>query len=47
MGRAIRSKARRLIQDEVARTIAALLAVYVNKAGAERTLLKPPATWQA
>src|SRR5215469_7715718 len=24
-----------------------LLAVYVNRAEAERTLLKPPATWQA
>jgi adenylate cyclase len=36
-----------LIQDEVARTIAAILAAHVNKAEAERTLLKPPATWQA
>jgi adenylate cyclase len=35
------------IQDEVARTIAAVLAAHVNKAEAERTLLKPPATWQA
>jgi adenylate cyclase len=35
------------IQDEVARTIAAILAAHVNKAEAERTLLKPPATWQA
>jgi adenylate cyclase len=35
------------VQDEVARTIVALLAVYVNKAEAKRTLLKPPATWQA
>ena len=35
------------IQDEVARTIAAILAAHVNKAEAERTLLKPPATWHA
>ena len=35
------------IQDEVARTIAAVLAAHVNKAEVERTLLKPPATWQA
>src|SRR5579864_6808178 len=35
------------IQDEVARTIAAILAAHVSKAEAERTLLKPPATWQA
>jgi adenylate cyclase len=35
------------IQDEVTRTIAAILAAHVNKAEAERTLLKPPATWQA
>ena len=35
------------IQDEVARTIAAVLAAHVNKAEAERTLLKPPALWQA
>jgi adenylate cyclase len=35
------------IQDEVARTIAAVLAAQVDKAEAERTLLKPPATWQA
>jgi adenylate cyclase len=35
------------IQDEVARTIAAVLVAHVNKAEAERTLLKPPATWQA
>jgi adenylate cyclase len=36
-----------IIQDEVARTIAAILAAHVTKAEAERTLLKPPATWQA
>ena len=35
------------IQDEVARTFAAILAAHVNKAEAERTLLKPPATWHA
>jgi TolB-like protein/tetratricopeptide (TPR) repeat protein len=35
------------IQDEVARTIAGVLAAHVNKAEVERTLLKPPATWQA
>ncbi len=35
------------IQDEVARTIAAILAAHVNKAEAERSLLKPPAAWQA
>ena len=31
----------------MARTIVSILAVHVNKAEAERTLLKPPATWQA
>ena len=35
------------VQDEVARTVATVLAAHVNKAEAERTLLKPPATWQA
>ena len=35
------------IQDELARTIAAVLAAHVNKAETERTLLKPPSTWQA
>ena len=35
------------IQDEVARTIAAILSAHVDKAEAERTLLKPPAAWQA
>ncbi len=35
------------VQDEVARTIVTILAAHVNKAEAERTLLKPPATWQA
>jgi adenylate cyclase len=35
------------VQDEVARSIVALLAAHVNKAEAERTVNKPPATWQA
>ena len=35
------------VQDEVARTIVAVLAVHVNKAETERALAKPPATWQA
>jgi adenylate cyclase len=35
------------IQDDVARTIAPILAAHVNKAETERTLNKPPATWQA
>jgi adenylate cyclase len=35
------------VQDEVARTIAAILAAHVNKAEIERTLNKPPAAWQA
>lgn len=35
------------VQDEVSRAIVSILMVYVNKAEAERTLLKPPATWQA
>jgi adenylate cyclase len=35
------------VQDEVSRTIVAILAAHVNKAEIERTLLKPPATWQA
>ena len=35
------------VQDEVARTIAALLAAHVNRAEIERTLNKPPAAWQA
>jgi len=34
-------------QDEVVRTIVAVLAAQVNKAEAERNLLKPPARWQA
>jgi adenylate cyclase len=35
------------VQDEVASTVAAILAAHVSKAEAERTLLKPPASWQA
>jgi adenylate cyclase len=35
------------IQDEVLRSIAPVLASHINKAEIERTLLKPPATWQA
>jgi adenylate cyclase len=35
------------VQDEVARTIVATLAVYVNKAEAERARSKPPTSWQA
>jgi adenylate cyclase len=34
------------VQDEVARTIAAILAAHVSKAEMERTLLKPPKSWQ-
>jgi adenylate cyclase len=35
------------VQDEVARAIVAILAAHVNKAETERTLLKPPASWEA
>ena len=35
------------IQDEVACTIASILAAHMNKAEVERTLLRPPTTWQA
>src|SRR5262249_14687093 len=35
------------VRDEVAQTIAGLLAAHVNKAEAERALLKPPSAWQA
>jgi tetratricopeptide (TPR) repeat protein len=35
------------VQDEVARTIVAVLAVQVEKAEAERVLTKPPIAWQA
>ena len=35
------------VQDEVARTIVAILAAHVNRAEIERSLNKPPETWQA
>jgi adenylate cyclase len=35
------------VQDEVARTVAPLLAAHLGKAEAERALLKPPTSWQA
>lgn len=35
------------VQDELARTIAAILAVRVSKAEAERVLLRAPSSWQA
>jgi adenylate cyclase len=35
------------VQDEVARTIVALLAAHVIKAETDRALQKPPATWEA
>ena len=35
------------VQDEVSRAIVAILVARVKKAEAERTLLKPPETWQA
>jgi adenylate cyclase len=35
------------VQDEVSGAIVAILVAQVDKAEAERTLLKPPATWQA
>jgi adenylate cyclase len=35
------------VQDELARAIATILVAHVNKAEAERTLLKPPTHWQA
>jgi adenylate cyclase len=35
------------VQDEVARTIVTILAAHVNKAETERTLNRPPETWQA
>jgi adenylate cyclase len=36
-----------LVQDEVVRTIVTILQVRVVEAEAERTLSKPPATWEA
>jgi adenylate cyclase len=35
------------VQDDVARTIVAILAAHLNKAEIERSLNKPPDTWQA
>jgi adenylate cyclase len=35
------------IQDELARTIATILVAHVKKAEVERSILKPPANWQA
>ena len=35
------------VQDEVARTIVAILTAHVNKAEVERTAAKPPTTWRA
>jgi adenylate cyclase len=35
------------LQDELARAIATTLVAHVNKAEADHTLLKPPASWQA
>jgi adenylate cyclase len=35
------------VQDEVARATVAVLAAQVNRAEIERTLLKPPAAWEA
>jgi adenylate cyclase len=35
------------VQDELSRAIVAILVAQVDKAEAERTLLKPPTTWQA
>src|SRR5258705_4865136 len=35
------------VQDEVARTIVAILAAHVKRAETERALLKPPAAWEA
>ena len=35
------------VQDEVAHAVAAVLVAHVRNAEAERTALKPPATWQA
>jgi adenylate cyclase len=35
------------VQDEMARTIVALLAAHVSRAEMERALLKPPAAWEA
>lgn len=35
------------VQDEIARVIATVLSIQITRAEADRTLLKPPATWEA
>ena len=35
------------VQDEVTRAIVVVLAAHVKRAEIERTLLKPPAAWEA
>jgi adenylate cyclase len=35
------------VQEDIAHTVAPLLAAHIGKAEAERTLLKPPTSWQA
>lgn len=35
------------LQDEIARTIASVLSIQINRAEADRALLKPPTTWEA
>ena len=35
------------VQDEVARTVASVLSIQINRAEADRALLKPPTTWEA
>jgi adenylate cyclase len=35
------------VQDEIVRTIVSIFAAHVKKAETERTLTKPPTTWQA
>ena len=35
------------VQEEIAHTIASLLSAHINNAEAQRTLLKPPASWEA
>jgi adenylate cyclase len=35
------------LQDQIANTVAGILAAHMSKAESERTVRKPPATWQA
>ena len=35
------------VQDEVAQTVASVLSIQINRAEADRALLKPPTTWEA